>query len=92
MLKLKRIKYNSKRWWRSVKHNSSNIKLIIWHWGYMFRLYWVIFRLSCTRSIQSTRGPEGDSVESKHVAPISHYVFNITAVVFDGTSPPQVQM
>ena len=29
----------------------------------------------------STRGPEDDSVESKHVAPISHYVFNITSVV-----------
>ena len=36
----------------------------------------------------STRGPEDDSVESKHVAPISHYMFNITTVVFDGPSPP----
>ena len=36
----------------------------------------------------STRGPEGDSVESKHVAQISHYMFNITTVVFDGSSPP----
>ena len=35
----------------------------------------------------STRGPENDSVESKHVAPISHYMFNITTVVFDGPSP-----
>ena len=30
-----------------------------------------------------TRGPEDDSVESKHVALISHYMFNITTVVFD---------
>ena len=36
----------------------------------------------------STRGPEDDSVESKHVAPISHYMFSITIVVFDGQSPP----
>ena len=36
----------------------------------------------------STRGPEDDSVQSKHVAPISHYMFNITTVVFDGPSPP----
>ena len=36
----------------------------------------------------STRGPEDDSVESKHVAPLSHYMFNITTVVFDGPSPP----
>ena len=36
----------------------------------------------------STRGPEGDSVESKHVAPLSHYMFNFTTVVFDGTSAP----
>jgi hypothetical protein len=35
----------------------------------------------------STRGPEDDSVESKHVAPLSHYMFNITTVVFDGISP-----
>jgi hypothetical protein len=35
----------------------------------------------------STRGPEDDSVQSKRVAPLSH-VFNCTAVVFDGTSPP----
>ena len=28
------------------------------------------------------------SVESKYVAPISHYMFNITTVVFDGPSPP----
>jgi len=35
----------------------------------------------------STRGPEDDSVESKHVASLSHYMFNFTAVVFDGTSP-----
>ena len=35
----------------------------------------------------STRGPEDDSVESKHVAPLSHYMFNFTTVVFDGTSP-----
>ena len=34
-----------------------------------------------------TRGPEDDSVESKHVAPLSHYMFNFTTVVFDGTSP-----
>ena len=40
-----------KRGWRSVKHNSSNIKHLMWYWGYMFRLYWVIFRFSCTRSI-----------------------------------------
>jgi hypothetical protein len=36
----------------------------------------------------STRGPEDDSLESKHVAPLSHYMFNFTTVVFDGTSPP----
>jgi len=36
----------------------------------------------------STRGPEDDSVESKHIAPISHYMFNIITVVFDGPSPP----
>jgi len=35
----------------------------------------------------STRGPEDDSVESKNVAPLSHYMFNFTTVVFDGTSP-----
>jgi len=35
----------------------------------------------------STRGPEVDSVESKNVAPLSHYMFNFTTVVFDGTSP-----
>ena len=35
----------------------------------------------------STRGPEDDSVVSKHVAPLSHYMFNFTTVVFDGTSP-----
>ena len=35
-----------------------------------------------------TRGPEDDSVESKHVALISHYMFNITTVVFDGPSHP----
>ena len=35
----------------------------------------------------STRGPEDDSVESKHVAPISHYMFNITTVMFHGPSP-----
>ena len=35
----------------------------------------------------STRGPEDDSVESKHVAPLLHYMFNFTTVVFDGTSP-----
>jgi len=28
------------------------------------------------------RGPEDDSVESKHVALISHFMFNITTVVF----------
>jgi len=37
-----------------------------------------------------TRGLEDESVESKHVALISHYVFNITTVVFDGPSPPFV--
>jgi len=31
----------------------------------------------------TTRGPEDDSVESKHVALISHYMFNIITVVFD---------
>ena len=36
----------------------------------------------------STQGPEDDSVESKHVAPLSHYMFNVTNVVFDGSSPP----
>ena len=36
----------------------------------------------------STRGPEDDSVQAKHVAPLSRYMFNITTVVFDGTSPP----
>ena len=51
---------HNKRGWRSVKHNTSNIKYIMWYWGYMFRLYWVIFRPSRTRS--STRGPEDDSV------------------------------
>ena len=35
----------------------------------------------------NTRGPEDDSVESKHVAPLLHYMFNFTTVVFDGTSP-----
>ena len=35
----------------------------------------------------STRGPEDDSVESKHVTPLSYYMFNFTTVVFDGTSP-----
>jgi hypothetical protein len=30
-----------------------------------------------------TRRPEDDAVESKHVALISHYMFNITTVVFD---------
>ena len=30
-----------------------------------------------------TRGPEDDSVESKHVALILHYMFNITTAVFD---------
>ena len=29
-----------------------------------------------------------DSVESKHVSPLSHYMFNITSVVFDRPSPP----
>jgi len=28
----------------------------------------------------STRGPEDDSVESKHIALLSHYMFNITTV------------
>ena len=37
----------------------------------------------------STRGPEDDSVESKHVAPLSH-MFNFNTVVFDGTSPPVI--
>jgi len=41
----------------------------------MFRFY------SCF--ISKTRGPEDDSVESKHVALISHYIFNIITVVFD---------
>jgi len=36
----------------------------------------------------NTRGPEDDSVESKHVALISHYMFNITTVVLDSPSPP----
>jgi hypothetical protein len=36
----------------------------------------------------STRGPEDDSVESKHVAPLSYYMFNVTTVVFDGPSSP----
>ena len=36
----------------------------------------------------STRGPEDDSVESKHVAPLSHYMFNFTNVVFDENSSP----
>jgi len=34
------------------KNNSGKIKHIMWLWGYIFRLYWVIFRSSCTRSIQ----------------------------------------
>ena len=82
--------YWIKSGWRSVKHNSSNIKHIMWYWGYMFRLHWIIFRPSCARSLyrSSTRGPEDDPAESKHVAPISHYMFNITTVVFDGPSPP----
>jgi hypothetical protein len=29
------------------------------------------------------RGPEDDSLESKHVALLSHYMFSITTVVFD---------
>ena len=45
-----------------------------------------VFELEVYRS--STRGPEDDSVESKHIAPISHYMFNITTVVSDGPSPP----
>ena len=50
----------------------------------------------------STRGPEDDSVESKHVAPLLYYMFNCTTVVFDGKPPfisqtlrdgtPQVQL
>jgi len=40
----------------------------------------------------STGGPEDDSVESKHVAPISHYMFNITTVVYDGPSPPDTNV
>jgi len=39
----------------------------------------------------STRGPEDDSVQSKHVAPLSHYMFNITTVVFDVPSPPFIE-
>jgi len=35
-----------------------------------------------------SQGPEDDSVELKHVAVISHYMFNITSVVSDGPSPP----
>ena len=35
----------------------------------------------------STRGAEDDSVESKHVAPLSHYMFYFTTVVFGGPSP-----
>jgi len=35
-----------------------------------------------------TRGPEDDSVQSKHVALISHYMFNTTTVVFDRHLPP----
>jgi len=31
----------------------------------------------------STRGPEDDSVESKHLAPLLHYMFNFTTVVFE---------
>jgi len=30
-----------------------------------------------------TRGPEDDSVKSKHVALITRYMFNIITVVFD---------
>ena len=40
----------------------------------------------------STRGPEDDSVESKHVAPLSHYMFNFTTVVFGGLSPPPLSL
>jgi len=35
-----------------------------------------------------TRGSEDDSLESKHVALISHYMFNITTVVFVWNSSP----
>jgi hypothetical protein len=35
----------------------------------------------------STRGPEDDSVQSKHVAPLSHYMFNFTAVVLTELHP-----
>ena len=35
-----------------------------------------------------TRGSEDDSVESKHVALRSHYMFNITTAVFGWPSPP----
>ena len=35
-----------------------------------------------------TRGPEDDSVESKHVALLSHYIFNIATVMFDQPSSP----
>ena len=31
----------------------------------------------------NTLGPEDESVESKHVALISYYMFNITTVVFE---------
>jgi len=34
-----------------------------------------------------TRGPEDDSVESKYVALLTHYMFSITIVVFDLISP-----
>ena len=40
----------------------------------------------------STRGPEDDSVESKHVTSLSHYMFSITTVVFDRPSPPFKKM
>ena len=33
-----------------------------------------------------------DSVESKHVAPLSHYMFNFTTVVFDGTLPTKINL
>ena len=51
-------------------------------------LYHVIFFFYNSLYRSSTRGPEDDSVELKYVAPLSHYMFNFTTVVFDRTSPP----
>jgi len=36
----------------------------------------------------STRGPEDDSVESKHVAPLQHYMFILRLLCLTEPHPP----